>query len=92
MENTRHRPTLDLTKAQEILDRIHEKFLRRLREKGPGICVSIHEVRGIVDEEVEELHEEVRANNQIGVHKELIDIAVACLLGIASLESQKMDW
>lgn len=91
MENTRRRPRLDFTRLQEISDRILDKLFERLKQKGPGISVSIHEIRGILDEEVEELHDAIRENNH-KIREELIDIAVACLLGIASIESEKMDW
>jgi len=65
---------------------------QRLDQKGRGIFVSSHETLGIIAEEVGELEESVRTNNPDKQKHELMDIAVAAILGVASRLTGKMDW
>lgn len=74
------------------LEVVAETFDKRLKEKGTHILVSTHEILGIVEEECTELKDAVRSCVQQNVKRELVDIAVACLAGIASIDSKKMDW
>ncbi len=80
-----------------IRDRIREEELdrawneigtwlgKRLNEKGWGAFVGPHETFGVIDEEFnKELRDELQANSTVGFRKELIDIAVACIIGLAS--------
>ena len=72
---------------------IHMKALFRAKQKGYGILISSHEVLGILTEEMTEFTEAVHLNqSQIDKIKELEDIAVAALFGIASIRSGEMDW
>lgn len=76
------------------ITRVSAKLTERLRQKGRGIFVSSHEILGIITEEYLEYEDEVHVGpgairNQ---SKELVDIAVACLMGIASMNTGKMDW
>lgn len=64
----------------------------RIDEKGRGIFVSSHEVQGALVEEVDEFKGEVRNNDSKKQKDELLDVAVAALWGIVSLQSGKMDW
>lgn len=73
------------------LGEVREFYLKRLQEKGPHSFASIHEILGILIEELNnELVEAVRENDHEKVRKELLDIAVACVHGVASLEY--VDW
>ena len=60
---------------------------RRISEKGPGAFVSRHEILGIVGEEYSELVEAVHRAADNDVRRELLDIAVACIFGVASLDA-----
>jgi len=71
---------------------LKDKLFVRLQEKGHGISVSTHEIVGILEEEMREVWDALRENNNEGLYQELLDVAVACLLGMASLKSEKMDW
>ena len=53
-----------------------------MEEKGRGSYVSWHELRGILDEEVEEFHDAVRDEDKR--REELLDILVASIWGLAS--------
>lgn len=73
------------------LSRIRCTAKERLREKGEngdGIFVSAHESLGVIAEEYHELVVAVREH--CGVADELLDLAVACVLGMACREQQ--DW
>jgi NTP pyrophosphatase (non-canonical NTP hydrolase) len=64
----------------------------RIDEKGRGIFMSSHETLGVLVEEIAEYRGEVRNNDSKKQRDELLDIAVAALWGIVSLDSGKMDW
>lgn len=66
--------------AQNILNMLEY----RLNQKGRGSYIGSHETLGIIAEEYDELKDAVRSNDPQEVEKELIDIAVACIFGIAS--------
>ncbi len=58
---------------------------RRLNEKGWGAFAGPHETFGVIAEEFnKELLDELQANSVVGFRKELIDITVACIIGLAS--------
>lgn len=58
---------------------------RRIEEKGRGAFLSSHETLGIVTEENYELIEAVKGNDPVQVAEELMDIAVSCVFGVASM-------
>lgn len=75
------------------LEEVDEKLSRRMLQKGMGTYASIHEILGIVQEEVTEYQEEVHAKNDREAQvQELIDIAVGAIWGIASIRSGGVDW
>ena len=91
MEDTR-RPQMSDNAIDRAIEDVVRKLSFRLEEKGRGIFMSSHEIEGIIGEEVREFRRAVEANEQENQRKELIDIAVAAILGIVSRNSGKMDW
>ena len=91
MEQTRHRKQIDPRTLASTMRAIGLSFAARLRQKGPGISVTTHEILGIVTEEVRELEAAVHAGDPDKVHAELVDLAVACALGIASIQTG-VEW
>lgn len=83
---------LSKEKLEKELKTLKEKLYYRLDQKGYGISASTHEIVGILEEEMREVWDALRENNNEELYKELLDVAVACLLGMASLKSEKMDW
>lgn len=77
--------------TQEGWDRavseVRSELERRIAEKGSGAFASLHEAWGVIDEEVTEFKDEVQANDTLKARAELLDIAVAAIVGIASLEA-----
>lgn len=74
------------------LNYVSENVTSRIEEKGPGAFASRHEILGIIAEEHAELIEAVTSESLQGVRSELLDIAVGCVVAIASIDSKKVDW
>lgn len=64
----------------------------RLAQKGYHTFTSIHEISGIMKEEYDEMGEAVHLNNHEFLRKELIDLAVASIWGIVSIDADALDW
>jgi hypothetical protein len=90
IEETRKivRPNFSLEEISFQCDRVKEKIYSRLRQKGPRVFVSSHEILGIVVEEYLELIEAVKSGNKDNIDNELLDLAVACIAGMAC----EKDW
>ncbi len=86
------RKQITQTEEMNAIDCILLKLDEQLRKKGRGTFVSIHEISGVLDEEVREFKDEIHTNKYDDIVKELEDIAVTCLWGIASINSGKVDW
>jgi hypothetical protein len=86
------RPKYNPEEIEAVFLDLRQMLEYRIAQKGDGIYVSSHETKGIIDEEVEEYHDEVRANNADGQYKELKDIGVGVIFGMASIRSNEMDW
>lgn len=84
---------------------VSEMVTARLKEKGKGTFASTHEITGILLEEFDELvlaqrgikekptlSAPTRQATRALYKKELIDIAVACVIGIASIDGDTVDW
>ena len=71
----------------EVTEEIHRQVRRRLDQHGFRKASSIHEIMGILEEEVREAWDEVRHNDLQALRQELLDIAVACTYGVVSIDS-----
>jgi len=91
-EITEGRPQVTEEILKTIFTVVNNKIHARYSEKGWGISVSRHEIYGILKEEEHELIEALQTNNSWEFFNELLDIAVAAIHGMASIQSQKMDW
>jgi hypothetical protein len=59
----------------------------RIREKGDGAFVSIHEMRGVLSEEWQEVKEAMHLKQQGLIEAELMDLAVGAIFAYACLRS-----
>ena len=71
--------------SQSVIRKMNE----RVDEKGNGLFVDKHQIYGIVAEELKELMDALHANDIEGMKRELKDIAVAAIWGIASIEESE---
>lgn len=89
------KPLLTSESIGLVLDEIWVALEERLNEKGSEPYVSTHETFGIVHEEYRELDDTLRGNDLNRFHEELVDLGVACVLGLASMiswaEPEEMD-
>jgi hypothetical protein len=92
VEDTEHRFQLTDDHIDTALRDIINLLSERLDKKGRGIFLSSHEILGLVTEEMGKLEEAVRKNDPENQKRELMDIAVAAILGVASRITGKMDW
>jgi hypothetical protein len=69
------------------MNTIRDRLDARLQQKGDGIFMSPHEIWGVMDEEMLEFKDAVTANDMQHVYLELIDIAVAAIFGLVSIQT-----
>jgi len=77
---------------EHVMMEISYKVYDRLEEKGDGGYASSHEIYGIIKEEMNELLDAITENDADDIRSECIDIAVACIFGIASIDDETVDW
>lgn len=68
-----------------------EALKRRMKKHGVYSAIGPHETLGIITEEYQELIGAIHDNNREETKSELIDIAVSCIFGLASLNQQDID-
>lgn len=87
------RTELTVTAIESALEECTKKLFWRLKQKGRWCFVSNHEIFGVIVQETSEyetaIHERISPDAKI---EELYDIAVAALLGAASIKSNGCDW
>lgn len=77
----------------EALESCAKKLNYRVSQKGLGAMASNHEIYGIIRQETTEYEDAIHKRlSDIAKVEELLDIAVACLFGIASIKSGGTDW
>lgn len=65
---------------------------KRLQQKGYGTFSSTHEIRGVIDDEFEELKEALHEKDVNKIYWELRDVAVGCVFAMACLKEGTLDW
>jgi hypothetical protein len=69
----------------KVLELVTQGIGKKIEKHGRGAWVSRHETFGILDEEYEEVKDELRSNDLNKFAEELVDVAVVCIFGIASM-------
>ena len=78
--------------TDSVMKDIRDELEMRLEEKFYHTYASIHEISGIMDEEVDEMKEAIHDNDQQNLRKELVDIAVVAIWGMVSIDVEGLDW
>lgn len=73
-------------------DELEYKMVNILSKKGLGTFSSIHEILGVTTEEYYEFVESVHKKDHGNIKQELLDIAVACVFGVACMEQRSLEW
>jgi NTP pyrophosphatase (non-canonical NTP hydrolase) len=80
---------------QDTIDKVFnfskEHLKTRIIKHGSDSFISPHEILGILEEEIHELVDAVRENNNYHIVDELHDTITVCIFGIASLLTNE-DW
>ena len=71
---------------------VRDALEQRLEEKGCHSFTSSHEISGVLKEGSDEMWDAVHLNSNQLLRKELIDIAVAAIWGIVSIDADALDW
>jgi len=79
------RPGVGESDIALALSAISANLDRRLLKHGYGAYASPHEILGVIAEEYDELKDAVRSNVDADTAAEIIDIAVGCVFGVASM-------
>lgn len=83
------RPLIPISDINKVLEEVLDMIIMRMEQPGhgAGAFASSHEIYGVIAEEFnKELLDALHANDDIQFRKELIDIAVGAIFGIASLD------
>ena len=86
------RPQITMANVNRAMDLLRNWADKRLAEKGDGIIVSRHEMLGVIQEEHNELIVAVQKGSLHDVRHELVDIGVACIIALASIDTDKVEW
>jgi DNA-binding Lrp family transcriptional regulator len=81
--------------SDEIMNKVMEEcavhILKILKKKGRGSFSSIHEARGVIEEEIWELQEAFHSKNWNRV-EEMKDLITAGIFMMACMKSKTMEW
>lgn len=91
-DQSAERPQIGETNIAQAMDILRNWVDKRLAEKGAGIMVSRHEMLGVIQEEHNELILAVQKGTLQDVRNELVDIGVACIVALASLNTGEVEW
>ena len=86
------RKVISTENISDAIDRFTIALKERIEEKGDHSFSSRHEILGVINEEVTELTVEVITGALSSIEEELLDIAVACVFGVACIKSNALDW
>jgi len=79
--------SIDLS-TKQLIDNLNSQ----LKKKGNHTFTSTHEIAGVITEEYHEMLHELINNNMENYKQELLDIAVACLFGVACINQNTLDF
>ena len=87
-----HRDKVSVIKIDNSIKDVRFHLFERLDQKGHGCWLSRHEIQGFLTEEYMEAVEAIHSGTINQVRDELIDIAVACIFGVACIDQKTLDW
>lgn len=92
-QRSHKRPQITKKCISNTVMELTDQISARLAEKGYGSFASRHEILGIVNEEAgRELLKAVHVGTLEDIRSELLDVCVACIFGVACIDSGTLDW
>ena len=86
------REELTSTEITMAMGEAQDWLWEQIKEKGKGSFSSTHELRGVIDEEFNELREALHIKEETRIAHELKDVIVAAVFGLACLRAGKLEW
>ncbi len=86
------RRELELEKYPALQEEIRGMLHKRLAKKGLTGLGSTHEIYGVIAEENKELVDAMHKNDLVNFRAELMDILIACVVALMSIDSKTIDW
>jgi len=86
------RPAVNYDSIVIATEAMKANMKAKILEKGSGAWQSTHEILGVIEEERHELVEAIISNDHSHTREELLDIAVACIFGVACIHENKVHW
>jgi hypothetical protein len=86
------RNEIDESAILDCFKKIEAKLIQRFEEKGTKSFTSSHEAMGVIDEEVDEAKLAVHDNDHKQLEEEFLDIIIAAMVGVMSIDVKGMDW
>lgn len=90
-----NRKQINMKCVKHMLDRLAGSIEHKTKQHGAHAFASRHEILGQITEEYEELVEAVRTDKtefRRHIRDELLDIAIASVWGILSIDANAIDW
>ncbi len=80
------RDPISPTILRDVLDQVWPAWVKRLEKHGPGEFASLREIHGVLDQENDEVKAAIHAKDPVQIRAELMDVVIAALHGIASID------
>lgn len=81
------RPQISVTEFDAAITSLRNHLRDKVDGSTAGACMSLHEILGLVGEEFDEFKQYTYGNDPLNGRLELLDIALAAIWGIASINS-----
>jgi hypothetical protein len=80
-----NRPDIKDEHLTVALEALISAIQKRIEKHGRAMVASDHEALGIIEEEYNELKDAITANDRDNIMEELFDVAVSCVITVASV-------
>lgn len=90
-----HRKKINVSYVEDAVEQLKHRIYLKIKEFGNHSYASRHEILGQLQEEYAELTEAVqkdKSKDKLQIRSELMDIAVACVWGVLSIDTKSIDW
>lgn len=91
MSKTIMRITIPNRCITEARNDVYIALKRKMKKKGKKAFISRHEIFGIIYEELDELKDAMRNNDDVNFEEELIDIALSSIFCLASFRATRIS-
>lgn len=90
-----NRKKIDERLVNGTMDQLQRRISEKLKQRGDHSFASRHEILGLITEEYHELVDAIKLDTTAYrrfIRNELFDIAITCVWGILSIDTESVDW